>query len=77
MCEREEVRVVRAREAPPPMDELETIQEWAQENVGDGDPNDRAKYQELIDSLDAVISDSRLGEQETPTTYGRDTGGAG
>ena len=77
MSEREEVRVVRRVEAPPPMEELETVQEWAQEKVREGDPNEIEKYQRFLDSMDAIIAESGLGEPETPTTYGIDVGGAG
>ena len=34
------------------------------------------KYQKPIDSLDGIVSESRLGDPETPTTYGRYVGGA-
>ena len=65
----------RTFEAPPPMEELEKVQSWAQEKVRSGDSNEIAKYQKVLDSLNAIISESGLDGAETPVTYGRERGG--
>ena len=62
-------------EAPPPIEELEAVQSWAQEKVAGGDPKEIAKYQKVLDSLNAIISESGLHEVDRPVTYGRERGG--
>ncbi len=62
-------------EAPPPMEELEKVQSWAQEKVRDGEPDEIAKYQAMLDSLNAIIGEARRDEVDRPVIYGRERGG--
>ena len=62
-------------EAPPPIEELAKVKSWVQDKVTGGDPNEIAKYQKVLDSLNAIISESGLHEVDRPVTYGRERGG--